>query len=162
MIKNTFRTLIITSLVAAIGIYAPVYGAAKKATPQVKTGATCCQTAAKTTNPKTKASAASQRLAGIPKMLDLGSTTCIPCKMMVPVMDQLTKEHKGKLSVEFIDVTKNEAAAKKYNIKSIPTQILFDAKGKEVFRHIGYFPKNDILAAFKAHGVKLEAGSKGK
>lgn len=86
-------------------------------------------------------------------MLELGATSCIPCKMMVPVMEALRKEYPGKLKVDFIDVFENRAAAEKYQIQSIPTQILFDASGKEVFRHIGFWPKEEIVAKLKELGL---------
>lgn len=98
----------------------------------------------------------------LPKLLDLGATKCVPCKMMVPVLDELTKEYRGQLDVQFIDVWKDPDSAKKYKVQSIPTQIFFDAKGKEVFRHVGYYPKDDILKAFKDHGVKLKEPAKPK
>ncbi|MCE5322540.1 thioredoxin family protein [bacterium] len=98
----------------------------------------------------------------LPKLLDLGATKCVPCKMMVPVLDELKKEYKGQLDVQFIDVWKDPDSAKKYKVQSIPTQIFFDAKGKEIFRHVGYFPKVDIVKAFKDHGVKLKEPAKPK
>ncbi len=76
--------------------------------------------------------------------------------MMAPILEQLAKDYKGQLDVGFIDVWKDTKAADKYRIKSIPTQVFFDAKGKEFFRHVGYFPKEDILKAFKDHGIKLK------
>ncbi len=94
--------------------------------------------------------------AQLPKLLELGSTTCMPCRMMEPVLDQLRKEYKGKLTVQFIDIEQNEKAAEKYGIKLIPTQIFFDSKGKEIFRHVGYFPKKDILKAFEDKGIDLD------
>ena len=93
----------------------------------------------------------------LPKIVDVGAEKCIPCKMMVPVLDQLRKEYKGKLHVEFIDVWKNPDAGKKYRVKMIPTQILYDSKGKEIARHQGFWSKQDILAEFKKHGIKLVA-----
>jgi len=92
----------------------------------------------------------------LPKLLDLGATKCIPCKMMAPILEELAKEYKGQLEVEFIDVWKNPDAAEKYKIRSIPTQIFFDAAGKEFFRHIGFFSKEDILKTFEKHGIKLK------
>lgn len=91
----------------------------------------------------------------LPRLLDLGATKCIPCKMMVPVLDELTKEYKGKLKVEFIDVWENQAAAEKYKVQSIPTQIFFNANGKEVYRHTGFISKEDILKTFKEHNIHL-------
>jgi len=94
----------------------------------------------------------------LPRLVDLGSTTCIPCKMMTPVLEALGKDYKGKLKVEFIDVSKNAEAARQYRVRSIPTQVFLDADGKEFFRHEGYYPKEDILAKFKQHGINLGKG----
>ena len=76
--------------------------------------------------------------------------------MMFPVLDELKKEYAGKLEVEFIDVWKNPDAGKPYGIEVIPTQIFYDANGKELFRHIGFFAKEDILAKWKELGVDLK------
>ncbi len=76
---------------------------------------------------------------------------------MAPVLDQLRKEYAGKLQVDFIDVHKHQEAAETYGIRAIPTQVLFDASGKEVFRHEGFFPKDDILAKWAELGVDLSA-----
>ncbi len=95
--------------------------------------------------------------AKLPKLLDLGAGKCIPCKMMFPVLDELKKEYAGRLNVEFIDVWKNPDAGKQYGIEVIPTQIFYDAEGKELFRHVGFFAKEDILAKWLALGVDLAA-----
>jgi thioredoxin 1 len=108
---------------------------------------------APSSQPSTKAGEA------LPRLVDLGSTTCIPCKMMAPILEELKKECAGMLAVEFIDITVDNAAASRYGIKLIPTQIFFDASGKEVFRHEGFFSKEDILAKWKALGVNLAAAS---
>ena len=94
---------------------------------------------------------------GLPKLLDLGAGKCIPCKMMAPILEQLKKEYAGRLEVEFIDVWKNEAAGEKHKINMIPTQIFFDAAGKELYRHEGFYAKEDILAKWKELGVDLKA-----
>ena len=91
----------------------------------------------------------------LPKLLDLGATKCIPCKKMAPILDGLKKVYAGQLEVEFIDVWQNPDGAKKYDIKLIPTQIFFDSTGKELFRHEGFFGKEDILAKWKELGVIL-------
>ncbi len=59
------------------------------------------------------------------------------------------------LPVEFIDVWKYPEAGKQYGIEMIPTQIFFDAGGKERFRHVGFFGKEDILGKWKTLGVEL-------
>ena len=94
----------------------------------------------------------------LPKLLDLGANKCIPCKKMAPILEELKKDYDGKLEVEFIDVWKNPDAAKKYDVQIIPTQIFFDATGKELFRNEGFLSKADILAKWKELGVKLIDG----
>jgi len=97
--------------------------------------------------------------AGLPRLLDLGSTVCIPCKMMAPILEELKKEYAGRLQVEFVDVMANPDAATPYKISLIPTQIFFDASGKERFRHEGFISKEDILAKWKELGVSLDAAA---
>ncbi|WP_075353365.1 co-chaperone YbbN [Desulfovibrio sp. DV] len=75
---------------------------------------------------------------GMVTVVDLGAKTCIPCKMMVPVLDAMEKQYQGKASVVFIDVRENPAQAPKFGIKTIPTQIFYDKNGKETYRHEGY------------------------
>ncbi len=94
----------------------------------------------------------------LPRLLDLGADKCIPCKMMAPVLAELKKEYAGRLQVDFIDVWKFPDAAKPYGIEVIPTQIFFDASGKELFRHVGFFGKEDILGKWKELGVDLSGG----
>jgi thioredoxin 1 len=95
----------------------------------------------------------------LPRLVDLGADKCIPCKMMAPILEELKSEYKGKLEVVFIDVWKNPQESPKYKIRVIPTQIFFDADGKELFRHEGFFSKEDILAKWKTFGVNLEKGT---
>jgi len=94
----------------------------------------------------------------LPRLVDLGADKCIPCKMMAPILEELKKEYEGRLIVEFIDVWKNPAEAPKYGIKLIPTQIFYDASGKELFRHEGFFSREDILSKWKEFGVDLSVG----
>jgi thioredoxin 1 len=94
-------------------------------------------------------------VAGLPRLVDLGSTTCIPCKMMAPILEGMKQEFTGRLQVDFIDVNQNAEAARQYGIKLIPTQIFFDASGTERFRHEGFFSREDILAKWKELGVDL-------
>jgi len=94
--------------------------------------------------------------AKLPRLVDLGADKCIPCKMMIPVLADLKTNYVGQLEVEFIDVWKNPDAGKPYNISIIPTQIFYDARGKELFRHEGFFSKKEILAKWKKLGVELK------
>ena len=90
-----------------------------------------------------------------PRLLDLGATTCIPCKKMMPVLEELRTEYEGRLDVEFVDVWRMPGVANQYGVQSIPVQIFFDASGKEVYRHEGFFAKNDILKKWQELGVDL-------
>jgi thioredoxin 1 len=92
----------------------------------------------------------------LPRLLDLGAGKCIPCKMMAPILEELKKEYAGRLEVAFIDVWQNPDAGKAYGIEMIPSQIFFDADGKELFRHTGFFGKEDILGKWKELGVELK------
>jgi thioredoxin 1 len=91
---------------------------------------------------------------GMVTMVDIGAKECIPCKMMIPVMEELEKEYKGRAAIVFIDVWVNRGAGEKYGIKLIPTQIFYDAKGKEMYRHEGAMRKEAIIAELKKLGVK--------
>ncbi|NLE67285.1 MAG: thioredoxin family protein, partial [Lentisphaerae bacterium] len=89
----------------------------------------------------------------LPRLVDLGAGKCIPCKMMKPILEDLMANYAGTFKTEFVDVWENEAAGQAYGVKMIPTQIFFDASGKELFRHEGFFSKEDILAKWKEFGV---------
>jgi thioredoxin 1 len=91
---------------------------------------------------------------GKPTVIDLGARTCIPCKKMAPILESLSGEYRGKASILFIDVHENEAAAGKFRVQMIPTQIFFDAQGKEVKRHMGFMDKADIVKGLKNAGLK--------
>jgi thioredoxin 1 len=92
---------------------------------------------------------------GLPALIDIGAGTCIPCKMMAPILEELKKELEGKIIVQFIDLNKYPGAASEYRISLMPTQIFYDASDKELFRHEGFFSKEDILAKWKELGVDL-------
>lgn len=87
-------------------------------------------------------------------MVDLGAKKCIPCKMMAPIMKELENEYKDRAAIVFIDVWENPEAGKQFGIKLIPTQIFYDADGKEILRHEGFFDKASIVAELQKMGVK--------
>jgi thioredoxin 1 len=91
---------------------------------------------------------------GKPVVIDLGARHCIPCKKMAPILESLSSEYQGRASVLFIDVNEDQAAALKFRIQMIPTQIFFNSQGKEVKRHIGFIDKGDILKELKVAGLK--------
>lgn len=113
------------------------------------------------TNPVAQASGTEQK-AVLPRLVDLGADKCIPCKMMAPILEEMKTTYAGQLDVEFIDVWQNQAAGQEYGIRVIPTQIFFSADGKELFRHEGFFAKEDMLAKWKEFGVELNAPTNGE
>ena len=90
---------------------------------------------------------------GMVTMLDLGAKSCIPCKMMAPIMEKLEKDYKGKAAIIFIDVWKDPDQAKRFGIRAIPTQIFYDKAGKEVHRHEGFMSEDAIVTQLKHMGV---------
>ncbi len=94
--------------------------------------------------------------APMPAMVEIGSTTCIPCKEMAPILHQLAADFTGSLRVESIDVVKTPELAEPFGVSTIPTQIFLDASGMEIFRHQGFMARRDILEKWQALGVTLQ------
>jgi thioredoxin 1 len=90
---------------------------------------------------------------GMVTMIDLGADQCVPCKMMAPILTKLQQEYRDRAAIVFIDVWKNKEPAQRFGIRAIPTQIFFDAGGKEVARHVGFMSEKDILAQLTKMGV---------
>lgn len=90
----------------------------------------------------------------LPKLLDLGAHKCVPCIKMAPILQELTAEYSGTFDVEFVDVwqVENRDRAVHNKISVIPTQIFFDAEGKELWRHEGFFSKQQILNKWQELG----------
>ncbi|MGD0650904.1 MAG: thioredoxin family protein [Verrucomicrobiia bacterium] len=141
MMKTSLKIVIIVAFTALVaGAMAPKQGwCANKPTNDSPPAATTAVPAA----------------VRLPKLLDLGATKCIPCKMMAPILEQLKKDYAGRLAVEFIDVWENPNAAKQYKIDLIPTQIFYSDSGKELFRHVGFYGRDDILAKWKELSIDL-------
>ena len=91
---------------------------------------------------------------GMVTMVDLGAGKCIPCKMMAPILSELEKEYVNKAAIVVFDVWEDKAPARRFGIRAIPTQIFFDENGQEVFRHVGFMSREDIIAQFEAMGVR--------
>lgn len=88
--------------------------------------------------------------------VELGSVRCKPCKKMMPIMEAIEKEYAGQVKVVFHDVwtPAGKPYAAKYKIRVIPTQVFLDKDGKEYFRHVGFFPKEELVKILKQKGVK--------
>jgi len=87
-------------------------------------------------------------------MIDLGAKKCIPCKMMAPILAKLKKAYDGKANIVFIDVWENRQQAPRFKIRAIPTQIFFNEKGKEVWRHVGFLDEKSIIEQMTKMGVE--------
>jgi thioredoxin 1 len=114
----------------------------------------------KTIGPEASESAAGRATtaeARLPRLVDLGANTCIPCKMMAPILAEIKEKYAGVLVVEVIDVRENRTAAAEYGIRVIPTQIFYDAEGAERFRHEGFMSKEALLAKWRELGVDLRS-----
>ncbi len=91
---------------------------------------------------------------GMVTMVDIGAKACIPCKMMAPIMEKMEKVYQGKAAIIFIDVWQNREQAPRFGVTTIPTQIFYDANGKEVYRHVGFLSEEAIVAQLQKMGVK--------
>ncbi|MFC1993539.1 thioredoxin family protein [Chloroflexota bacterium] len=86
---------------------------------------------------------------GKPTLAEFGASTCIPCKQMKPILEDLAVEYQGKLNVVIVEVYEQMELTQRYGIMTIPTQIVFDSSGKEVKRHIGLWSREEIIAQLK-------------
>ncbi|BCR03712.1 hypothetical protein DESUT3_07810 [Desulfuromonas versatilis] len=92
----------------------------------------------------------------LPRLVDVGADRCIPCIKMAPVLEQLREDLAGKLEVVFIDAWKSREEAASYGVKMIPTQIFYAADGRELFRHTGFYGREEILAKWRELGYPFE------
>ena len=91
---------------------------------------------------------------GMVNLVDVGAGSCIPCKMMAPILEELKQEYEGKAIIAYIDVRYDRESIQKYRIQGIPTQIFYDAQGREVGRHLGFMDKDSIKQFLAKLGVK--------
>jgi len=88
----------------------------------------------------------------LPCLVEFSAGDCGPCKTMEPILDELARDYQGRFRVETIDIWKRPTAGEEHNIRMYPTQIFYDAMGNELFRHEGFFSREDILAKWKDLG----------
>jgi thioredoxin 1 len=79
-------------------------------------------------------------------LVDFWAPWCGPCKMIGPIIEELSSEYRGKVKVCKLDVDENNKTAGDYGIMSIPTIILFKG-GEEINRLVGFVPKAKIAKA---------------
>ena len=119
----------------------------------------CGQDKAKTAPAKSVELSSSEKL---PKMVDFWSPTCPPCRQMIPILHELDEEYSHAFELVKIDVSKqeNQAAAIQNQIQYIPTQIFYDENGKQIFRHTGYYSKEQILDKWRELGYDMTQKAK--
>ncbi len=83
--------------------------------------------------------------------LEFGATGCSACRKMEKVMEEVRSKYPSEIKVQFLDVLlpANQDMMKYFGVAAIPTQVLLDVSGKEVFRHTGYFSFNDLVNEFQ-------------
>ncbi len=86
----------------------------------------------------------------VPVLVDFFADWCGPCKMLAPILKQVKEDMGDGLKIVKIDVDKNQKLASKYNVRGVPTMILFK-DGTQLWRQSGVLQKNDIIAVVKQH-----------
>jgi thioredoxin 1 len=94
------------------------------------------------------------RDSGKPTMANFGSDNCVPCQMMKPVRESISKKYEGKVNVVYVHADKEQMTSARYSISSIPHIIFFDAEGKEFYAHTGVIAEEKIEELFESIGVK--------
>ena len=87
-------------------------------------------------------------------VVEFGGPTCVPCVKMQPVLAELQQQFGSRAQIRNFYVTQHPKEAQAHKIMVMPTQVVFDPPGKEVTRHIGYWPKDAFLAALATVGLK--------
>lgn len=85
-----------------------------------------------------------------PVLVDFYADWCGPCKMLAPILKQVKDDMGDALKIIKIDVDKNQSLANKYQVRGVPTMLLFK-NGKQVWRQSGVLQKNDIVNIVKSH-----------
>lgn len=80
----------------------------------------------------------------LPVLVDFTATWCGPCKMLSPVIEEIAGEYNGRVKVGKLDIDHNQATAQKFQIRGVPTVLLFN-NGKVVDQMVGVAPKAKFL-----------------
>jgi len=142
-VSLALRVVVLTTVVLAVGCVLTLkHSRSDAATPADAT--------------PTGATTAPGERAALPRMVDLGAGACIPCKKMKPILEELRVSHAERFEVVFIDVWEHPEQAEPYEIRLIPTQIFYAPDGEELFRHEGFFSREDILAKWDELGFRWD------
>jgi thioredoxin 1 len=94
------------------------------------------------------------RRSGRPSLVDFGSKGCIPCDKLAPILEVMRTQYDGRANVVFVSVREEQILAARYGIQNIPVQVFFDKDGREVFRHTGFWPRDQLEAKLAEAGVQ--------
>ena len=87
-------------------------------------------------------------------VVEFGGPTCVPCRKMQPILAELQQQFGKRAQIRNFYVTEHIKEAQAYKVMAMPTQVIFDPKGKEVGRHIGFWEKGEFLAALSKAGLQ--------
>lgn len=92
---------------------------------------------------------------GKPVLVDFGASSCTPCKLMAPILEDLKQNYPDQFETIFVHVNEEPDKVREFQINVIPTQIFFSAAGVELYRHVGFFSKEDILKTWLEQGITI-------
>ena len=116
--------------------------------------ATGCAPETATTSTSAAGDAVQQALSvGKPVVVEFGANACAACREMKPILEALRREHGDRISVVDVDLIaqKHMGYLQRYRIQLMPTQVFFDAQGRETSRHMGKISDEEILARLEGN-----------
>lgn len=108
---------------------------------------------------QTAAAPSSVTVAGLPRLVELGSDSCASCIAMQQVLTELRARHPDRLEVVSINLMRYPEQTQVWRVKFIPTQVFLDGQGRELFRHVGYLSRPAVEERFAALGFPLTAAA---
>ena len=155
--KHIWKIIVVVVLVAAVGVVVALKQSGPSAGQKAPAGEAVETPAQGTGAAMPDDSRAQAHPVALPRLVEFGGSKCVACKQMEPILESLKEEYAGRLEVAVVDVLASRDLARMYGIQLIPTQVFYDAEGRELYRHQGAISKNEILATWKRLGVDLSA-----
>lgn len=140
----TTKSIVVAAVIAAGVVAVPLF---------LKSNRAAGEQAAQAKPPPAGVARAGQ---GKPRFVDLGTTTCAPCKVMLGVMAELEQKYPDAFTIEFVNVKLDPGGAQRYGITIIPTQIFYGPDGKELYRHTGVFRTQEVIAKWAELGFQFK------